>query len=69
MAPPRRRIAGTEGATGVVNVVAVPLPLIGAPCCFVVVAQFIACVLRGAGYAVLMNWLPVKTLPIETKCV
>jgi hypothetical protein len=52
-----------------VNVVAVPLPLIGAPCCFVAVAQFIACVLCGAGYAVLMNWLPVMTLPIETKCV
>jgi C4-dicarboxylate transporter len=62
-------MAGTEGASVVVNVLAVPLPLIGAPCCFVVVAQLIACVLRGAGYAVLMYRVPVKTLPIETKCV
>jgi hypothetical protein len=58
-----------DGATGVVNVVAVPLPVMGAPRCFVVVAQFIACVLRGAGYAVLMKRVPVWTDPIETKCV
>jgi C4-dicarboxylate transporter len=62
-------MAGAEGASVVVNVLAVPLPVIGAPYCFVVVAQFIACVLRGAGYAVLMKCVPVKTLPIETKCV
>jgi hypothetical protein len=52
-------MAGAEGASVVVNVLAVPLPVIGAPCCFVVVAQSIACVLRGAGYAVLMNRVPV----------
>jgi hypothetical protein len=52
-----------------VKVVAVPLPVIGAPCCFVVVAQSIACELCGAGYAVLMKRVPVWTDPIETKWV
>ena len=52
------------------KVLAAPLPVIGAPCCFVVGAQFSTCVLRGAGYAVLMKLrCQCMTLPIETKCV